>query len=142
MTDINTIQDFSSLREKAGLSIAETAALIGKSDRTVRRYEARGKTHTPPPALVLEAMRKVVLTRCEVQEHSGQSFRFVDIFAGIGGLRIPFNEINGQCVFTAEWDRFSRQTYAANFPDGDDHEFAGEWVAVVDLLPADNFEAM
>lgn len=50
------------------------------------------------------------------------AFKFIDLFAGIGGIRIPFEEIGGDCVFTSEWDKFSQQTYAANFgeiPHGD-----------------------
>jgi DNA (cytosine-5)-methyltransferase 1 len=49
-------------------------------------------------------------------------FRFIDLFAGIGGLRLPFQELNGECVFSSEWDKFSKMTYAANFgetPHGD-----------------------
>ena len=45
------------------------------------------------------------------------NFRFIDLFAGVGGIRIPFDEIGGRCVFTAELDRFSRETYKANFPE-------------------------
>ncbi|MFN7620539.1 MAG: DNA (cytosine-5-)-methyltransferase, partial [bacterium] len=52
-------------------------------------------------------------------------FTFIDLFAGIGGLRRGFESIGGQCVFTSEWDKFSQQTYAANFPD-DDHEINGD----------------
>ncbi len=125
MTDLATIDDFGTLREKAGLSIAETASLLGKSDRTVRRYEARTRNATPPP-LVIQALRQHIQERTSENHSQDTSFRFVDLFAGIGGLRIPFEEIGGCCVFTAEWDRFARQTYAANFPDGEDHEFAGD----------------
>ena len=49
-------------------------------------------------------------------------FRFIDLFAGIGGIRIPFDELGGQCVFTSEWDKYAAQTYAMNFgeiPHGD-----------------------
>ncbi len=49
-------------------------------------------------------------------------FRFIDLFAGIGGIRIPFDEIGGTCVFTSEWDKFAQITYKANFgemPAGD-----------------------
>lgn len=53
-------------------------------------------------------------------------FRFIDLFAGIGGLRRPFDEIGGRCVFTSEWDRFCEQTYSANFPSGDEHQFVGD----------------
>ena len=49
-------------------------------------------------------------------------FKFIDLFAGIGGIRIPFDELGGQCVFTSEFDKFAQETYAANFgekPSGD-----------------------
>ena len=57
-----------------------------------------------------------------------KGFRFIDLFAGIGGLRRPFEEIGGRCVFTSEWDRFCRETYTANFPEpsDSDHEFVGD----------------
>ena len=44
-------------------------------------------------------------------------FRFIDLFAGIGGIRIAFESQGGRCVFTSEWDKFSQQTYSANFED-------------------------
>ncbi|MFR9589175.1 MAG: DNA cytosine methyltransferase, partial [Rikenellaceae bacterium] len=43
------------------------------------------------------------------------SFKFIDLFAGIGGIRLPFDEIGGKCVFSSEIDKFARQTYEANF---------------------------
>jgi DNA (cytosine-5)-methyltransferase 1 len=49
-------------------------------------------------------------------------FTFIDLFAGIGGMRIAFQELNGQCVFSSEWDRFAKVTYRENFgefPFGD-----------------------
>ncbi len=52
------------------------------------------------------------------------AFRFIDLFAGIGGLRIGFQGIGGHCVFTSEWDKHSQQTYAANFRDN--HPIAGD----------------
>lgn len=51
-------------------------------------------------------------------------FRFIDLFAGIGGLRLGFESVGGRCVFTSEWDQYSRKTYAANFPDN--HEIGGD----------------
>ncbi len=50
------------------------------------------------------------------------SFTFIDLFAGIGGLRIPFEELGGKCVFSSEWDKAAQDTYEANFgerPQGD-----------------------
>lgn len=44
-------------------------------------------------------------------------FTFIDLFAGIGGLRRAFEQAGGTCVFTSEWNRFARKTYEANYPD-------------------------
>ena len=49
-------------------------------------------------------------------------FTFIDLFAGIGGMRIALQELNGRCIFSSEWDRFAQMTYSANFgeiPFGD-----------------------
>lgn len=49
-------------------------------------------------------------------------FTFIDLFAGIGGMRIAFEEAGGRCVYSNEWNKYSQQTYFANFgeqPDGD-----------------------
>lgn len=54
------------------------------------------------------------------------SFRFIDLFAGIGGLRVGFDKIGGECVFTSEWNTFSQKTYASNFEDGDEHVINGD----------------
>ncbi|WP_083194308.1 DNA (cytosine-5-)-methyltransferase [Leisingera sp. JC1] len=121
MTDTGS---FLALREKAGLTIDETAQLIGRSSRTVRRYEEADTPEKKAPALVIDALKRAIEERCSETAASQPSFRFIDLFAGIGGIRIPFEELGGQCVFTAEWDRFARQTYAANYPDGEEHEFA------------------
>lgn len=50
------------------------------------------------------------------------SFTFIDLFAGIGGIRLGFEKFKGECVFTSEWDKYSQITYKANFgdePNGD-----------------------
>ena len=52
-------------------------------------------------------------------------FTFIDLFAGIGGMRLGFEAAGGNCVFSSEWDDFSRKTYAANFPH-DAHPIAGD----------------
>jgi DNA (cytosine-5)-methyltransferase 1 len=49
-------------------------------------------------------------------------FKFIDLFAGIGGFRIAMQNLGGKCVYTSEWDKYSKQTYKANFgevPFGD-----------------------
>ena len=49
-------------------------------------------------------------------------FTFIDLFAGIGGIRIAFEKQGGKCVFSSEWDKYCQQTYKYNFneiPVGD-----------------------
>lgn len=49
-------------------------------------------------------------------------FRFIDLFAGIGGFRMAFQKAGGKCVFSSDWDKYSQITYAANYgetPVGD-----------------------
>jgi DNA (cytosine-5)-methyltransferase 1 len=48
---------------------------------------------------------------------AGRGFRFIDLFAGIGGMRLGFESAGGRCVFTSEWNRFAQQTYRANFEE-------------------------
>lgn len=53
---------------------------------------------------------------------SNKQFSFIDLFAGIGGMRIAFDRAGGHCVYSNEWNKYSQQTYFANFgeqPDGD-----------------------
>ncbi len=51
-------------------------------------------------------------------------FTFIDLFAGIGGLRLGFEATGGQCIYTSEWDEYAQTTYKANFPD--EWEIAGD----------------
>ena len=124
MNNIHELTSFAALREKAGLSLSDAALLVSRTERTVRRYESDGAVSVPK--LVIEAMRRAAIERCAASHTTEKTFRFIDLFAGIGGLRTPFEEIGGRCVFTSEWDRFSKETYVANFPDDEDHEFAGD----------------
>ena len=125
MLERNT--EFARLRERAGLSIEETAQLLHVSDRSVRRYEIVGSGGSEAPALAMDLMWRMAKAQVQPTGPSTSSFNFIDLFAGIGGLRRPFEEIGGKCVFTAEWDRYSRQTYAANFHDDPfEHVLAGD----------------
>lgn len=107
--------------ERSGLSLDEAAKLLGISTRQLRRYVAG---EIAPPKLVDEKIRELASLRQSARPVP--KFRFIDLFAGIGGLRIGFEKIGGQCVFTSEWDRFSNETYRKNFPDGDEHMMVGD----------------
>ena len=54
--------------------------------------------------------------------HQHGAFKFIDLFAGIGGFRLAFHNLGGKCVFTSEWNQYAQKTYHANFgevPFGD-----------------------
>jgi len=54
--------------------------------------------------------------------YSLKNYRFIDLFAGIGGIRIGFDRLHAECVFASEWDKFSQITYQKNFH----HPVAGD----------------
>ncbi|MCM3623987.1 DNA (cytosine-5-)-methyltransferase [Brevibacillus borstelensis] len=103
--------EFAYIREKSGLSVKEVAQLLGKSERTIYRWE---KGESNPDQHVVHELKAIY------NVHSGDHkpeplFRFIDLFAGIGGLRRAFETIGGKCVFTSEWDAACRKTYQANY---------------------------
>jgi DNA (cytosine-5)-methyltransferase 1 len=65
------------------------------------------------------------------------SFKFIDLFAGLGGIRIPFEEYGGECVFSSEWDKHAAATYQANhgeYPAGDITQVDPKAIPAFDLL--------
>lgn len=123
--------EFNRLCEQAGLTFQEAASLLSVSDRTIARYVNGTGRPTPLAMRVLaDAARSVAAGPRPV------SFRFIDLFAGIGGLRIGFQGIGGHCVFTSEWDVNAQKTYAINFRDN--HALAGdirEYAEHPELIP-------
>lgn len=105
----------------------EIAAALGVDTRTVRRWHTR---ESDPPSYVSDAIRQRLLPLQETHDSGPADFTFIDLFAGIGGMRTAFEQHGGKCVFTSEWDAYARKTYAANFHDGPDHVFAGDITAV------------
>lgn len=107
----------------------DLAELLGVDAKTVSRWET-GKVR--PPAMVglaiKELMRehgsKAPAARPQVAGGVLGDFTFIDLFAGIGGIRVGFQRQGGRCVFTSEWNTWSQKTYLANF--GDDHEINGD----------------
>ena len=123
---------FSELRQRAGLSVQEAADEVGCAISTAYRWE-HGEVETPADAI--KALEKIAgRTR-----RKASGFRFIDLFAGIGGIRLGFEAIGGRCVFTSEWNKYAQATYRANFHDGPDHVFAGDITEVdaSDIPPHD-----
>lgn len=50
-------------------------------------------------------------------DSASEHYRFIDLFAGIGGMRIPFERLGCECVFSSDWDSDAQDTYAANFDE-------------------------
>ena len=97
----------------------DLAERLGTTDRTLRRWKAG---HATPSSLVVEELQRL-LNFGAVASRKGD-FTFIDLFAGIGGIRKAFESIGGECVFTSEWDDYAQKTYAENYPVG--HQINGD----------------
>lgn len=110
----------------------EVAQVLGVDPKTVRRWEIR---ETEPKPYIADAIRQRLLPLGSPSNEPGK-FTFIDLFAGIGGIRLAFEKHGGRCVFTSEWDPYARKTYSANFHDGPGHIFADDITKVhVDDIP-------
>lgn len=100
----------------------ELATLLDTDVRTLRRWEVR---ETDPPKYLADAIRQRLLPIADGTANRNAKFRFVDLFAGIGGLRMAFEAHGGRCVFTSEWNVYAQKTYLANFSESA-HTLAGD----------------
>lgn len=91
-------------------ALSPLASHLGVTTRTLRRWETG---EIDPPAHVAAELQR--LLNFGPLPRKGD-FTFIDLFAGIGGIRLAFEAIGGECVFTSEWDAYAQQTYAQNFP--------------------------
>ena len=105
------LNEFATLRVRAGLSLEDAAGLTGYSVRQLQRWEAGVGKPRDAAARVLASMAGTEPAPLDTR------FNFIDLFAGIGGIRKGFDVIGGHCVFTSEWNKFAQETYAANFRD-------------------------
>ncbi|MFD2670182.1 DNA (cytosine-5-)-methyltransferase [Marinicrinis sediminis] len=128
--------DFAFIREKTGYSVKELAQLFGKSERTIYRWE-NGETMPEEP--LLRELRSIYNVRSGKRDDNEYNFKFIDLFAGIGGLRKAFESIGGKCVFTSEWDLACRKTYQANYKC--DHPVNGD-IREVDLEEMPHYDVL
>ena len=129
------------------MSREEVADVLGYSVRSLERWEYG---RLPSAKIVIHALTNV-LRDIPQRELPPADFTFIDLFAGIGGTRMAFEQAGGRCLFTSEYDEFCVKTYKANFrPDHDvvgdvrevtktpervaaivpDHDVLGRWVPV------------
>jgi DNA (cytosine-5)-methyltransferase 1 len=123
---------FALLRQKAGVSVDELAHLCGKSKRTIYRWE---NGESQPEKLAVERLEHMASSTFRTGNSETNKFTFIDLFAGIGGLRRGFEPLGGKCVFTSEWNKYSQETYKANY--GFQHEIAGDITKIpAEAIPA------
>ncbi len=96
----------------------EISNILNVNVRTVRRWEVR---QSDPPSYLADAIQQRLLPFMDSELPKDSSFRFIDLFAGIGGIRTGFEAHGGHCVFSSEWNKFAQKTYLENFPHSSTH---------------------
>lgn len=89
--------------------------------------------------VVSGAVKQLLQQQKTTPTKSDYPFSFIDLFAGIGGMRIAFEQAGGHCVYSNEWNKYSQETYFANFgeqPDGDITKVDAETIPDHDILVA------
>lgn len=98
---------------------------------------ADGDMVSEPPVFQLNLFHD--LLNAPFHDSASPKFTFVDLFAGIGGIRIPFTELGGKCVFSSEWDKAAQISYSYNFgevPFGDITKINSDSIPKHDVLLA------
>ena len=126
-------------RKAFGMSQKEFAELLGlkqNGERTIRGWENEEHLPTPTKLAAIDALKTDIPFK---QEKSTNALKSTDLFAGIGGIRLAFQNLGVNCMFSSEWDKFSQKTYAANFgelPHGDITTIPASEIPAHDILLA------
>lgn len=133
-TSVNSLLE-QALRFK---SLSDIAKLLHLNVTTLRRWR---NGETAPKYYVVEALHTIIREAVQHESTSRHDFTFIDLFAGIGGLRTAFESVGGRCVFTSEWDEYAQKTYGVNFPEaepihGDITQIAAASIPEHDILVA------
>lgn len=107
---------------KRVLATLQEASQHAWTQQALNRWLNGAITATPLTETEHQALRKLLPE--PPAHHPHYAFRFIDLFAGIGGIRSGFEAIGGECVFTSEWNKYSVRTYKANwYCNPDTHTF-------------------
>ena len=88
---------------------------------------------------ISSAIKQMLVKVKEVPAHAKEQYTFIDLFAGIGGMHIAYASAGARCVYSNEWNKYSQQTYYANFgiqPDDDITKVVAEDIPDHDILVA------
>lgn len=103
-------------------TIKQLASLLEVDESTFRRWEVKEDV----PSYRADTIRQRVLPLITAPCNDDHAFTFIDLFAGIGGIRTGFEAHGGRCVFTSEWNPFAQKTYLENFPHQPGHTLVGD----------------
>lgn len=124
-------------RENLGITVKEFSDALGLGkggEKMVRAWEAGTES---PSDKIYNKIINFANERPYAESEGNADFKFIDLFAGIGGIRIPFQELGGKCVFSSEWDKFAQKTYRVNFgemPQGDITQIESNSIPDFDVL--------
>lgn len=124
-------------RTNLGLTPKDLADALGlgkNGDKILRSWE---KGEATPSVTEYSRIMEFAESVPFEDKNEKPAFTFIDLFAGIGGIRIPFQELGGKCVFTSEWDKFAQKTYKVNFgetPQGDITQIDAKDIPDFDIL--------
>lgn len=108
---------------------ADIAEKLNVSPKTVKNW---GVKEDGPPEYRAHQLQSLLFGNEDRIVPNDADFTFIDLFAGIGGIRMGFEEHGGHCVFTSEWDKYAVKTYCENF--GTNHPLEGD----ITKVPVDN----
>ena len=123
------------MKASPSIALARTSRAEGK----VKKYASSEEILTTKAAQ--EALQNKLFNDASRSspESLRSEFTFVDLFAGIGGMRLGFESVGGKCVFTSEWDIHAAKTYEENFgekPQGDITKISTKEIPEFDVLLA------
>lgn len=129
---MNNVQKLTKLHDLIGED--QLAELLDVTNKTLRNWLK--EESIPKESTVSAKFDQIINSIAAPSINTNANFTFIDLFAGIGGIRRGFESIGGQCVFTSEWDKYSQKTYRANYPDH--HPVVGDITKVDESLIPDH----
>lgn len=152
----NMISNVTTLRKRVGITQEELAKRVGISRRALSSIEKAASIPAVDVAMKIAGELRVTVEELFCLHNDSQSnnvtaniqavqseasrwdtFRFIDLFAGIGGIRLGFESVGGKCVFSSEFDEDACKTYEANFgehPSGDITKISASDIPDFDIL--------
>lgn len=107
-------------RAKILYSVKDISTKLSVDAKTISRWV---KNEASPSPLMIPGIKEALFGKPPAAQKPAD-FTFIDLFAGIGGIRLGFESAGGRCVFTSEWNKHSQKTYMTNFMD--EHPIAGD----------------